>query len=304
MQAQIQAFLASLESQPAYSSSTRVAYKRDLQHYYQSLEVALQRPPALPDFTASSIMRFLKTCQKEGWSSATTLRRKAALKQFAGYLLREQMILADPFQDPELISFRVLSPTETRPEPDLLSDDQVRRLQEALERSPRPLVRRDCSILALLLEVGMPVSQLIALNVEDVDIPSGRLRIKSLEVEEREEAWIPLGNATGPVIAYLREGRVDLNPGANEKALLISQTGSRMSRQGVWQMLHQLGAKAGLEITLSPRLLRHTAAYRMARQGRNMDELQIYMGHSNPLSTQALVRRLRSKTEEDKEKEK
>jgi integrase/recombinase XerD len=299
MQAQIQAFLASLESQPAYSSSTRLAYKRDLQHYYQYLEDELKRPPGLPDLTASSILHFLDVCQKEGWSSATALRRKAALKQFVRYLVREGAFPADPFQDPQLSAYRIPGLADASQEPGSLTDEQIRQIYIALERSSRPLVQRDCGILALLLEVGMPVSQLIALNIDDVEVHTGRLRLNR-QGDEKEEIWIPLGNAAEPVLTYLREGRVDLHPTIHEKALFISQTGARMSRQGVWQMLRQLGDKAGLGITLSPRLLRHTTAYRMVHQGRNVDELQTYMGHSNPLSTQALIRRLLAKPDSDR----
>ncbi len=299
MHAQIQAFLASLESQPAYSSSTRLAYKRDLQHFYQFLEVELQRPPGLPDLTASSILHFLDACQKEGWSSATVLRRKAALKHFVRYLVRESALPGDPFRDPLLSSYRIHLPSEMSQEPGTLTDEQIRQLFAALERSSRPLIQRDCGILALLLEVGMPVSQLVALDVEDVEVQSCQLRLKS-QGDEKEDIWISLGSAAEPVLIYLREGRVDLNPTIHEKALFISQTGARMSRQGIWQMLRLLGDKAGLKITLSPRLLRHTTAYRMVRQGRNIGELQTYMGHSNPLSTQALIRRLLAKPDSDR----
>ena len=102
----------------------------------------------------------------------------------------------------------------------------------------------------------------------------------------------------------MKEGRPELNYQINEPALFISQTGGRMSRQGVWQALRQWGQKASLPIPLSPRLLRHTAVIRMVHSGRTPAEIQVLLGHSNPLSTQALLRRLMPETREAIEEEK
>jgi integrase/recombinase XerD len=91
---------------------------------------------------------------------------------------------------------------------------------------------------------------------------------------------------------YLLEGRPELNHRADEKALFISQMDGRMSRQGIWQVLRHWGGMVKPPILLSPRLVRHTAALRMAQTGRTIAEIQSLLGHRNPLSTRALLRRL------------
>jgi integrase/recombinase XerD len=90
----------------------------------------------------------------------------------------------------------------------------------------------------------------------------------------------------------MQEGRPNLNSAPDDPALFISQSGARMSRQSIWQVLRQMGKAAQLPVTLTPRLVRHTAALNMVRAGRPLPEIQALLGHSNALSTQALLQRL------------
>jgi site-specific recombinase XerD len=96
----------------------------------------------------------------------------------------------------------------------------------------------------------------------------------------------------------LEEARPELNTHTEEQAFFISQMDGRMSRQGIWQILRHWGWRHEPPILLSPRLVRHTAALRMARADRPLQEIQSLMGHSNPLSTQALIRRLEAACED------
>jgi integrase/recombinase XerD len=103
-----------------------------------------------------------------------------------------------------------------------------------------------------------------------------------------------MGSAARIIDIYLKIGRPELNRSIDEPALFISQVGTRMSRQSAWQVLRHWGELAELPVTLSPRLLRHTAALRMTHASRPISEIQMLLGHSNPLSTQALLHRLES----------
>ena len=113
-----------------------------------------------------------------------------------------------------------------------------------------------------------------------------------MRLENVEDEWLPLGKATPYLDRYFQDGRPDLNHEPNEPALFISQMDGRMSRQGIWQILRYWGRLLTPPVILSPRLVRHTAALRMSRNGRSLSEIQALLGHSNPLSTQALLRRL------------
>jgi integrase/recombinase XerD len=127
--------------------------------------------------------------------------------------------------------------------------------------------------------------------LSDLDLNAGLLHLNTYP---NNDFWLPLGSATESLRRYLEEGRRDLNPQPDEPALFISQMGGRISRQGIWQILRYWGKLTDPPIDLSPRVVRHTAAVRMARKGRPLDEIQALLGHSNPLSTQALLRRLES----------
>jgi integrase/recombinase XerD len=301
MEGQVRAFLASLESQPTYSSSTRLAYDNDLRCFIGFLKEKLDRSPKLSDFSAKHVAEFLHTERQSGKRHSTILRRRASLRRFARFLRQDNPEWAAKF-DPEshLIDDAISQTSPTRT-PHYLSDEQVKSLWKVMESSSSHRARRDQAILALLLECGLTVGVLTALNLSDIDDQAGRLR---LEQDDGTEHWICLGDASEVLRRYLKEGRPELNYQINEPALFISQTGGRMSRQGVWQALRQWGQKASLPIPLSPRLLRHTAVIRMVHSGRTPAEIQVLLGHSNPLSTQALLRRLMPETREAIEEEK
>jgi integrase/recombinase XerD len=213
----------------------------------------------------------------------------ATLRQFVRHLIQQGVLSEDVLaKDPHLIN-RVIAQVPQNNSPKLLSESQISRLERTFESSKSHRARRDQAILTLLLETGLSVGDLVNLDLSDLDLRAGRLHIIRTQSNDK---WLPLGKATKIVDLYLREGRPELNPQQNEPALFVSQLGGRMSRQGIWQILNHWGKLMDPPIKLSPRKVRHTAALRMAHAGRSLDEIQTLLGHSNPLSTQALLRRL------------
>jgi integrase/recombinase XerD len=293
MKGQVQAFLASLESQEGYSASTRLAYDNDLRCFIRYLEETWGREPALADFSPEQIANFLNAERVAGRRPSTLLRRRASVRRFASFLRQQQPGWAEWFDVNAHLIEEAISGTPPLQQPQYLTVEQVSCLQAVLESAYGPRARRDQAILALLLETGLTVGMLIALNLADLDSRTGSLHLCP---EQGREITVPLREAAGALQRYLKEGRPELNYHPHEAALFISQAGGRMSRQGVWQVLRQWGRRAGIPVTLSPRLARHTAAYSLARSGRPLLEIQTLLGHSNPLSTQALLRRMGSET--------
>lgn len=296
MDEQVRAFLASLETRLAYSPSTRLAYENDIHRFVEFLEGSLQRPAKLEDFNADQVASFLDHERQDGRRPSTLLRRRASLRRFASFLRQQypgQPIAFDPHSP---VVNKAISGMALAQKPHALSQSQIDALWSMLESSNRPRARRDQAILALLLESGLTVGTLIGLNLPDVNIVDCSLRLRT---ENSHEVWAPLGSAAAPLDRYLKDGRPELNYLPEEPALFISQTGGRMSRQGVWQVLRQWGRRARLPVTLSPRLIRHTAALRMWQSGRPLIEIQSLLGHSNMLSTQALLRRLSASMQEE-----
>jgi len=268
-----------------------MAYGSDLRVFLGYLNAALDRPPRLEDINTQQVAAFLQLESENGRRQSTLVRRLATLRRFISYLHEEGDL------DKSLVDYNnqiideviaKVAPTRT---PNTLSDNQINRLWATIETSQRVRARRDQAILTLLLETGLSVGTLVLLNLSDLDLNAGLLH---LNTDPNNDIWLPLGSATESLRRYLEEGRRDLNPQPDEPALFISQMGGRISRQGIWQILRYWGKLTDPPIDLSPRVVRHTAAVRMARKGRPLDEIQALLGHSNPLSTQALLRRLES----------
>lgn len=287
MQSEISAFLTSLESRSSYSRSTRQAYGTDLWLFFNHLRDTLQRSPKLTDFNTRQVEDFLEAERREGLRLSTLLRRRASLQSFARFLRQEgytQAKLISP--DPHLIDKSRFDPQEQTKCLTLL---EVAHLKEVMAVAKKPLGIRDSAILGLLLETGLGVSTLVSLDLTDLDLRAGCFH---LVFDTSQDIWLPLGLSREPVNRYLEESRPELNPAQGEPALFISQNGIRMSRQSVWQILRNLGESAGLAASLSPRAVRHTAALNLARDGRPNSEIQMLLGHTNPLSTSALLHRL------------
>lgn len=289
MERHAKAFLAALESQFSYSSSTRLAYDNDLRVFLGYLRKTLEREPALEDFKPEQVISFLEAERHSGRRQSTLVRRRASLRRFAAYLEDQGLLEAGIFGPETRLIEEQSEPTGSTTRSQSLTDGELSKLWAALEKSRRPHAKRDMAILALLLETGLSVGTLVALNLNDIELHEGSLRLR---LGGGNEAWLPQGKASELIRRYILEARPELNHAPDEQALFISQTGERMSRQGVWQVLRRWGRVIDLPITLSPRLARHTAVIELVNTGRSIEEIQTLLGHSNPLSTQALLRRL------------
>lgn len=290
MEAVVNAFLASLENQLAYSESTRVAYRNDLRIFQDHLEELLDRKPTLDDFNRERVVGFLESENRSGRRFNTLLRRRATLQRFEKFLLDSGECNESRLGELFVQDFQP-QPLENKPkdQPVFLTEEELKRLISLLTDSKKPLARRDQAIFILLLETGLSTSSLTAIDLNDLDLRAGRIHIR---IGSQLDCWLPMGEAADLVQQYLKFGRPELNPPPEEPALFISQNGVRMSRQSVWQIFRQWGRSAGINEALSPRILRHTAVLRMVKSGRPMGEIQALLGHTNSLSTHALLHRL------------
>jgi site-specific recombinase XerD len=283
------AFLYSLYSQGRYSKSTSLAYETDLKQFNKYLKKSLRRIPTLGDFNAHQVARFLDAERLLGRKRSTLIRRRAVLRSLSTYLQKSGYLENDFFSlEAESINIPIASvdPQKNRR---VLTPVEIKRLQQAFEASKRPRARRDHAIFTLLLETGIPVGKLVGLEINDLKVKEGHWYLR---LPSEQKQWLPISSSTPFMQRYFIEGRPELNPFPDEPALFISQTGNRISRQGVWQVLAFWGNKAGLEVTLSPRLVRNTAAVQFIQKQLPLSEMKNLFGHTNHLSTLAMVRRL------------
>jgi integrase/recombinase XerD len=288
MQAEIRAFLSSLESQPCYSISTRLSYANDLARFLAYLQGTQNRSPVISDIQPKSIASFLASEKLVGKKPNTLLRRKAAIRLFYIYLSNNGYLSSQNKDDGWLAEVPVNRNTSTA-DLQYLPLDQVHLLLKTIEGGQRSIARRDSAILALLLHTGLSVSKLISLDMADVNLSTGKIR---METDQGEARWYSLDASALYIDRYLKEGRPDLNPYPGETALFISQIGSRLTRQGVWQILKRWGTLSQASASITPRAIRHTAALQLARKGLPLAHIQALLGHSNLQSTLALLHRL------------
>lgn len=285
----ILAFLETLRSQKQYSKSTILSYQNDLGRFMEYLHQAFDRLPALSDFNADLVAGFLDSERLAGYRRSTLTRRRAVLRGLETYLSNHGLISANFFSTEANIINKPIEQIQPKIGQQVLTPSEIERISKLMLASPRPRARRDHAIFSLLLETGLSVGKLIGLDVNDVKFID---RQWYLRLFRGPNPWLPISSSAPILHRYLTEGRPELNPTADEDALFISQTGKRVSRQGVWQVLCYWGRAVNLSITLSPRLVRNTAVARLVEGKRPISEIKALLGHTNHLSTLALVKRL------------
>jgi integrase/recombinase XerD len=249
-----------------------------------------ERPPQVSDFNASSIGKFLEYERQEGRQRSTLLRRRASLRRFAKYLYDQKLIDSDPTREQELPESKSKRRGWRGRKPKILSDKEVEIIFQLMHKANTPRACRDLAILSVLLETGISISTLVAVDVSDFNLQNMRLQVWPDGFNSPYWLFIPQSGKLIP--EYLRAGRPNLTDYHIEKALFVSQMGGRMSRQTIWQALQNWGNLANLKQKLSPRLVRYTSAARMLSKGMTINEIQLRLGHRNQFSTRAFLRRM------------
>ena len=265
------------------SSNTVASYMRDIRQYAQWLQ-----DTADTDVLAASqlnIQDYLIHLQSDGKSGATISRTLASLKNFYAYLvstgfLEESPVAADIHVD-----------RGERKLPQILTGKEV----ELLLAQPACVDAkgyRDKAMLELLYATGIRVTELIDLNVGDVNLELGILKCSSA----KKTRAIPLYPAAQRALAvYIRDVRPAMLAEPQEQALFVNVSGVRMSRQGFWKILKSYQAKAGIEKEITPHTLRHSFAVHLLENGADLGSLQELMGHSDISSTQLYAHMINQK---------
>ena len=178
----------------------------------------------------------------------------------------------------------ISSPKVGKPLPDAISFSQVRRLIDQSARLSAPEAKRDWAMLELLYASGMRVSELVSLNLGDVNTKDNYVRCFGKGNKER---LIPIYPQAAQVVEeYILEVRPRLARSGAEPALFLNQRGDRLTRQGLWQILKEYAAAAGLDKQVTPHTLRHSFATHMLSGGADLRSVQELLGHANISTTQ------------------
>ena len=279
-------FLLFLEADNSISASTINAYTSDLKRFYEYLNSNSKQPQPNHNLTAKSFSLFLEREKKLGLKPSTLHRRKMTLKKYAEFLNEKGLL--DYSAIAEISSWQQdLWEKIADREAYSLTESEVRQLFEGIGDEKKPRNLRDKLIISLILETGVSIGSLVNLNLSDVN-----LRSKQIRFLNPQEHWSSIDTSSKYLKDYLAISRPELTQSMNEEALFVSQMGGRITRQGVWQVIHAWGETTGISVPLSPRILRHTAVRKMLLKGKSIEEIQQMLGHGNKHSTQALIRKI------------
>ena len=279
MKENIDGFLSYLTVEKGFSQNTLEAYRNDLYQLASFVEEEAVRrgsAPSWSSFGRQGILSYLLNLKERNYAATTIARKVAAMRSFFEFMMNEGNIKDNPSRD-------IASPKVGRALPKPISISQVRRLIDEPARQSKSEAQRDTAILHLLYASGMRVSELVSLNLNDIDLAGGFVRCFGKGHKER---IIPIApRAAQAVDDYLRELRPRLVHSPEEPALFLNARGERLTRQGLWQILKEYAKSVGLE-GITPHTLRHSFATHMLSGGADLRSVQELLGHANISTTQ------------------
>ena len=276
----INSFLNYLTVEKGFSENTIVAYRNDLYQLASFVEEEAARrglTSSWSSFGRQGMLSYLLNLKERNYAATTAARKVAAAKSFFSFMVAEGNIKDNP-------TLNVTSPRVGKSLPRPISISQVRRLLEQPTGLSTPEATRDKAMLELLYASGMRVSELVSLNLGDINIDGGDVRCFGKGHKERLIPNAP--RAALSVKKYLQEARSRLAHDETEQALFLNRRGDRLTRQGLWQILKGYAKSAGLDKEITPHTLRHSFATHMLNGGADLRSVQELLGHANISTTQ------------------
>lgn len=276
MESVLELFLSHLRVDTGASENTVQSYSRDLQQLSKS-------HGDLKSLNKEDLESFVQKLSQQGMSSSTINRKLSAIRQFYKFLVLEGDLENNP-------AVRLESPGLEKRLPKLLSHESIEKLidaaREGLPYTDHPkrsaLTHRDLTMIVLLYATGMRVSELVGLTTPQFDEDLCAIKVTGKGSKTR---WIPMAPQAGELLkTHLENHRPMLTP--QDDSLFVNDRGSRITRQGFWEILKKLGTLSGIPENLSPHVLRHSFATHLLQSGMNLRSLQQLLGHSDLSTTQ------------------
>ncbi len=283
MKENIQDFLKFLEVEKKYADNTIAAYQNDLNQFFQYVQQDAIEPTVenWQDVNKDVISNYLESLKNsDKYTSSTIARKVAALKSFFHFLIAEEQIIDDPTQT-------LNSPKVKKRLPKAISPGEIDRLLQAPANEGGPKAQRDMALLEMLYASGMRVTELVSLDVSDIEISKneGHVRVKSKRVSKERE--IPLsGSIIDTLRIYIENGRENLLQDLNVTAMFLNNRGQRLTRQGLWLIIKHYVESVSISSTVTPHTLRHSFAAHKLSQGKSLQDIQKLLGHANISTTQ------------------
>ena len=273
MEVHVEPFINFLERDKRLSLNTLQSYKRDIEQYITYLNSI--NVSSITNTNKTTVIAYLLHLQKKGRATSTISRNLASIRSFYQFLYKKKAIDVDPTTELE-------SPKVEKKLPQILSTQEV----ELLLDQPKCLDLkgiRDKAMLEVLYATGIRVSELISLNINDINLDLGFLTCN----KGSRERTIPIGSISIAAIReYLEKSRKFLLQNVDDEALFVNINGGRLTRQGFWKIIKHYKNQANINKEITPHTLRHSFAAHLLENGADLRSIQEMLGHSDISSTQ------------------
>ena len=269
----IETFLDSLWLEKNLSQNTLSSYKNDLQKFRNFLEKNNKTVLNADHFL---ILSFLSMLLDQGFSSKTVSRNISSLKSFYKYLISVDHLKLNPMSNIDAPKSGLFLPTT-------LTVEETQLILDA-PNEKRPIELRDKAMLYALYATGMRISELISLNMHNIDLVRGSVQVIGKGGKER---MIPLtDDAIKFIKIYTKEAREILNKGKDHNNLFLSTHGKQISRHSFWHRIKAYLKRVNINKDVHPHTLRHAFATHMLNNGADLRSVQLLLGHSDLATTQ------------------
>ncbi len=265
-------FLDYLKNEKELSNNTLESYGRDLRQFRSFLD---EKSFNYLKVNKTTIITYLLYLQKKGRATSSISRSLASIRSLYQYLLNEGLISSDPTVNLE-------SPKPEKKLPCILSLSEVDKLLNQPDANSKMGIR-DRAMLELLYATGIRVSELVRLNINDINIDMGFISCKNQD----KERVIPIGSMAKKALKnYIDDCRIKLIKENIEAALFVNYYGKRLTRQGFWKIIKRYTEKANIDKKITPHTLRHSFATHLIQNGADLKSVQEMLGHSDISTTQ------------------
>ncbi len=275
MEKQIKLFLEFLQNDKKVSDNTLQSYRRDIVYYNKYLEANKLNYAKIKE---EDIKGYLDHLQEVGKKSSTVSRNLASIRSFYQYLVKNKKVKVDPTNN-------IQSPKVEKKAPSVLTAQEV----ELLLDQPKDIDlkgTRDKAMLEFAYATGMRVTEIISLDVDNVNLEEGYVVCRNGSKERN----IPLGTMSLKALKeYIDEARPVLIRDEEEKALFVNINGQRLTRQGFWKIVKYYKEQAHITKDITPHVLRHSFATHLLQNGADLKAIQTMLGHSDISSTQVYM---------------
>ena len=272
MEEQLNLFFGFLENEKKVSVNTLQSYKRDLKQFEKYLQDNEEKYTELTD---EGIKTYINHMQEIGKKPSTISRGLASIRSFYQYETKNKTINSDPTDG-------IQSPKIEKRVPSVLTSNEVALLLDQ-PKNVNLKGTRDKAMLEFAYATGMRVTEIISLNVDDINLETGYAICRN----GKKERTVPIGNMSLKALKdYMVNARNTMLKDENEKALFVNVNGDRLTRQGFWKIIKYYKEQAHIEKDITPHVLRHSFATHLLQNGADLKSIQTMLGHSDILSTQ------------------